>query len=118
MGQTIRVSLSGFNALTDNDPRHFSLFADTDNVLIKEFARGSGTVAFNNQVTITHNLGYIPFYLVFGQVDTGKYRVTNWYSLFSGVWRTYATSTTLIIRNQFNASFTGYKYYIFYDQIV
>ena len=118
MGQTIRASLPGYNVLTEANIYRYSLYADSDDVLIKEFARGAGTLALNSTVSINHNLGYIPFYLVFGQVDTGKYRSTNWFSLFSGVWRVRANTTDLIITNKFSASFTGYKYYIFYDQIV
>ena len=113
----LRVALPDVNALTDLDPSHFSLFSDTDNVLIKEFSRGSGTLVDGTEVEITHNLGYTPFYLVYGEISAGRFRATNWYSLFSGVWRAYATTTKLIIRNEFGAD-GDYKYYIFYDQIV
>lgn len=117
MTNVIRVTAPQYpsaDALTDTDPSHYSLFSDQDNVLIKEFERGSGTLGLGSTVTINHNLGYIPFYLVFAQVDTSKYRLVNRYNIYSE-WRVYATTTGLVIRNQFSSSFTGYKYYIFYD---
>lgn len=110
----IRVALPNRNALTDIDPSHFSLFSDTDNILIKEFARGSGTLALSSEVTIPHNLGYIPFYMVFTEVASGRYRLNNRYNIYSE-WKVRTTTSNLIIRNDYSATYTGYKYYIFYD---
>lgn len=117
MPQTIRISKPGFNVLTDPDIFNYSLFADSDNILIKEFARGTGQLDLHEEIEITHGLGYIPSYLVYGEVDTNKFRATNWYSLFSGVWRAYATTSELIIRNEFNNSFKNFRYYIFHDEV-
>ena len=114
MKNVIRVAKTGYDALVETDPSRFSLYSDTDNVLIKEFQRGSNTLALGSTATITHNLGYIPFYMVFTEVDTGRYRLNNRYNIYSE-WRVYATTTGLVITNQYSATFTNYRYYIFYD---
>jgi hypothetical protein len=117
MAQTIRVSLPGYNALTNTSIYNYSLYADSDNILIKEFARGSGTLDFGFSATITHNLNYIPFYLVYCLVNTNRYRIANAASPLGGGWITYATTTTLVIKNSYHADYKNYKYYIFYDNI-
>lgn len=111
----VRVALPGYNAETDTDPSHFSIYSDTDNVLIKEFSRGAGDVT--GTVSITHNLGYVPFYLAWGQVGTTRYRAINYYEIQSGIWRAYADTTKLYIINYSSNTYTGYKYYIFYDNV-
>lgn len=110
MSNVIRVALDGINALTDSDSSHYSLFSDSDNVLIKEFARGSG----NGDATISHNLGYIPLFLVYTEVSSGRFRIVNAQSPLGGGTQVYATTTTLVITNN-----TGidYQYYIFYDNM-
>jgi len=113
----LRVALPGYDALEETDPSRFSLFSDSENVLIKEFARGSGHISYDGTATITHNLGYIPFYLVYGEVAAGKYRAANWYSLFDGVWRAYADTSKLYIRNNVSTDVSGFQYYLFYDNL-
>jgi len=117
MSNVIRVATSGNNALTDTDITHFSIFSDSDNVLIKEHSRGAGTIAYTSSETITHSLGYVPFFLVYGEVATNKYRVANAQSPLGGGWKAYATTTTLVITNNYHADYTGYQYYIFYDNM-
>jgi hypothetical protein len=107
----IRVALPGYDALTDTDPQHFSLFSDTDNVLIKEFDRGSG----NGNATINHNLGYVPFFLVYTDIGGGRFRVVNAQNPLGGGPQVYTTTTDLIIANNAGAD---YQYYIFYDNVV
>ena len=106
----LRVALPGVNALTDSDPKNFSLFSDTDNVLIKEFGRGSGT----GDVTITHSLGYVPFFLVYTEISAGRFRIVNAQGAFGGGTQVYATTTTLVIANNTGVN---YQYYIFYDNM-
>ncbi len=65
MSQTMRVSLPGYDCLTDGTIDHYSVYADTDNVLIKEQARGTLSVANGYNGTISHALGYVPFSLVY-----------------------------------------------------
>lgn len=110
MAYTIRVSLPGYNALTDPNPDHYALYADNDNILIKEFARGSG----NGDATITHNLGYIPFYLVYVDIGGSKYQIVNVQSPIGGGTKVYATTTTIEITNNTGKNF---QYYIFYDNM-
>jgi len=112
MAQTIRVALSTYNALTDSDINHYALYADSDNILIKEKARGSGNVA--GASSVAHNLGYIPFFIVMGKTDTGEYKVANAYQLLHGDWRNYVDDTNLNF-DEFTSSEDDYQYYIFYD---
>ena len=116
MTYTMRVSLAGYNALTDTNADHYALYADSDWVLIKEKARGSGTVSAYDSVDISHNLGYAPFYLVYGEIASGEYKLANSYDLYAQYWKTYSTTTDLTISNVSGSS-KDYKYYIFYDQV-
>src|SRR3990167_828311 len=110
MTNVIRVALPNIDALTDTDPSHYSLFSDTDNVLIKEFARDSGTITGGSgTATIPHNLGYIPFYIVFGEVASGKFEFVSDFTLHHP-WKSYATTSDLIISTS-NGTFENYKYY-------
>ena len=108
---TMRVALAGYNAETDNNPDHFSLYTDEDWILIKEKNRGSVTINASSTETITHNLGYVPFFAVYA----GGYWVTG-YNIYSD-FKVYATTTTLVMINSSLSSAT-FKYYIFYDQQV
>lgn len=85
----IRVALPGYNALTDTDIDHYSLYSDIDNVLIKRKITGSQTVTSGGaptKVTVYHNLGYIPFFMVY--YDCSYY---------------YGGTTWAIVNNQYNA---------------
>lgn len=117
MGKTMRVSLAGYNALTETDITKYSIYADSDNILIKEQSRGSGTIAYNNDATINHALGYIPFFLVYCQVNTGRYRIANAFDPIGSGWQVYTTSSDLVIGNRYSSTYTGYKYYIFHDEM-
>ena len=107
MGQTVRVSLPTYDALTDSDPRHYSLFADSDNVLLKEKVRG--TLSANG--TYTHSSGYIPFYLVFGDMGGGIYQLCTGWDANSGVPKSRTTINILKTKTK------AMKYFIFYDNI-
>lgn len=113
MANVLRVALPGYNALTDTDPSHFSLFTDSDNVLIKEYERGTGT----GTTTINHNLGYVPFYLIYGETSAGSgtYRLIGQYTLHDD-WRVYANDTDIEIVDSIGGR--DFKYFIFYDDMV
>ena len=118
MGNVLRViapAYAGNNVLTDVDPSHYSLFSDSDNVLIKEFIRGSGSIALNNTATIAHNLSYVPFFIVYAQVAAGRYRISSAFDPLGSGWRARADNNNLEISNFYDANFTNYYYYIFYD---
>jgi hypothetical protein len=116
MGNVMRVALPGYNALTDTDTDHFALYSDQDNVLIKEFIRGTVNVPTGSSAEITHNLGYIPFFAFF--VDRGGgLRQLGWlYNPDSG-YNAYAT-TSVIHFSHTDGSDHTFLYYIFYDQQV
>jgi hypothetical protein len=104
----MRVSLPGYNAGTDTNLDHYALYSDQDNILIKEFARGTTTLGSFSSGTISHNLGYIPMYEV--RVD-GKEILG--YNIYSEV-KTYIGTSSMVLINNFGFNVT-FKYYIFYD---
>lgn len=117
MGMTIRVSTPGNNALTDTNIDHYSVYADSDNVLIKEQSRGTVGVADGSTGTITHDLNYIPFYLAYCQISSSRYRLNTFNSVTSSSWRLTINQSSLQIRNAFGTAGTLVRYYIFYDNI-
>jgi len=111
MATTMRVSRPTFDALTDANIYNYSIYADSDNVLIKEHSRGGGTTS--STATVTHSLGYIPFYLLYTEVSAGRFALNGYYDVSGGVWRVNINTSTMEI----DTSMTDgkYRYYIFYD---
>jgi hypothetical protein len=121
MGMTMRVSLTGYDALTDTNLDHFALYADQSNVLIKESTRGIINLTAGTSQDITHNLGYIPFFMVFVN-DTFNYSATTWLllgigSVYSPPYFCYSNTSKLTIWNN-SGNTLNFKYFIFYDQQV
>jgi hypothetical protein len=119
---SFKVALSGIDALTDTNPNNFSLYVDTndgvDYTLIKEKARGTGTNGyFATASEITHDLGYLPFYLSYVEVASGRYALSNSFNPVGLGWASYVSTSKLYIRNRFSESYTHYRYYIFYDNM-
>lgn len=118
MSYTIRVSLDGYDALTDSNIDHYALYADSDNILIKEKIRGSISVGANSSENIAHGLDYIPFVLVFAEVSSGKWI----YAVGEPTHSTYIVHTEIDTTNvklvNDTAATKTFKYYIFYDQQV
>lgn len=126
----VRVALPGYNAETDTNLDHFALYTDQDNVLIKEKIRGAVDITGNGSEvieTIPHNLGYVPFFLVY-VFDTASVQNDNKWKLLahftSGAsvppFLAIADTTNLYIYN-FLAAAEGaisFKYFIFYDNVV
>lgn len=110
---TVRVSLPTIDALEASpDPRDYSLLADDDNILIKEFSRGT----VNGQSkTIEHALGYYPHFYAYGEISSGRFQIANGYNLF-GDFRSYVNDTNLYIQNT-TGSDKDMRYFIFYDDI-
>ncbi len=123
MTNRIRVALPGYNALTDTDPDHFALYSDEDWVLIKEKTRGSFSGdATPNPYVITHNLGYVPFFLVFVYDHIGYFMTAGtWRQVGNGnisIWVASFSDTTKLTIAQDGDVDTKFIYYIFYDNIV
>jgi len=116
MPKILKVALPGYNALTDTNPDHFSLYVDQqeDYTLIKE--KEKATVSVNGNTNIEHGLGYVPFCLVFAETSTG-----TWRKLFSvpidgtGYWFE-VNDTNLVLRNDTGTA-KNFSYHIFYDNI-
>jgi hypothetical protein len=135
MTWTTRISLPGYDALTDTNLDHFALYADQNNVLIKELVRGSIGILGNGSgltVGIAHNLGYVPFFLCFvldTQATAPSISATNnkWKLLAHNTagasvppYTALADSTYLYITNYLagEAGTISFKYFIFYDVFV
>lgn len=120
MTNVLRVALPGYNAETDTNLDHFSLYTDQDNVLIKEKTRGQVTVGAGTDQNIAHNLGYVPLFLVFVN-DTGisanAWSLVGIGSILSAQFVASADTTNLVISNLSGGSLT-FKYFIFYDNQV
>ena len=116
MAKVFKIALPEYNAETDTDPNHFSLYVDqlVDYILIKEKTKGA--VSVNGTENIAHNLDYVPFCLVFVEVSAGV-----WRKLFSvpidnyGCWFE-IDETNLILRNTTGTA-KSFSYNIFYDNI-
>jgi len=119
MSNVARTALPGYNALTDTDPDHFSLYADEDNVLIKRKQTGSGTISAGAPTTetIAHDLTYISFFMVyFDEFDDGSFKIlNNQYNPIEVPSIVCATNTTDLIIKSFITS--DYAYDIFYDDM-
>jgi hypothetical protein len=116
-----RITQPGFDVFTDTDPDHYSLLTDNTNILIKEFVRGSASINGSGTIhTIAHNLGYIPFFLVYVLDPTvSAWELVQWGVISASV-PAYAaavdTNNLYIINNDSLA--TTFKWFIFYDYVI
>ena len=123
MGQTVRLSTPGNDVLTDTNLDHYSLYADADNILIKEKSRGTFSLSSGTQ-TVAHNLGYIPDFKVFvndQSASSGRYGwkaipAQNSALVVADYWAE-ADGTNMYVVNNVGSS-TAFAYYIFYDNQV
>lgn len=119
MSQVFKVALPGYNAQTDTNPNHFSLYVDplVDYVLIKEFARGSIVVADGADGTVDHSLGYVPFVSCWFKKSTEAfYRWAN-DSQFIAV-TVHPTTSQVKFHNGLGGGVSvTFFYYIFYDNL-
>ena len=106
----LKIAKSGYNAITETDPDN--LIFSSDYNTFKYYLSGNTTCTIPTSATpvtgeitlVTHNLGYIPFFVVFGN-DAPSYP-TRYYALpysfaDAGIYDrrfVYATTTTLIFR--------------------
>lgn len=117
MAKVIKVALPTYNALTDTDPDHFSLYIDgaTDHILIKEKIRDVVSINSENN-TVAHGLGYVPLCYVYVEVSIGV-----WRQIFSraldGTSYWYTINETNLILNNDTGVEKNFAYQIFYDNI-
>ena len=118
--KVFKIVLSGYDAQTDTNPDHFSLYVDqeVDYVLIKEKERGSKNVANNGSEAITHGLQYVPFVLAFMDRGDGSFqRVFGMDpSVVTGDAGFTINTTTLTLAN-ISGSAKRLLYQIFYDNV-
>jgi len=119
MAQSMRVSLPGYNALTDTDPDHYALYADEDWVLIKEKTRGTGTLDYTASDTIAHGLGYIPMVFLWGEDSDGNLILQGLTNALeaSNEWLVEIDDTNITVSQLVGVDDRDYKYYIFYDKL-
>jgi len=125
MANGLRVALPGYDALTETDLDKFSLYtgdSDSDPVLIKEFTRGEDTIDQNDGAPayeITHNLGYIPFFIVYAlNPGTSKWElVAHFQSALSVPNYSANADTSKLYISNFTSS-TQFRWIIFYDNVV
>lgn len=125
MSNQVKVALPGYNAETDTDPSHFSLYLDgtLDHVLVKEKTRGTQAVASSSTATISHSLSYYPFYMACAEARDALVEepgdefewVAGGFNLFGGYYQ-YATTSNLVLGNRESSS-KDFTYIIFYDQL-
>ncbi len=115
MVMTMRVSLPGYDCLTDGTIDHYSIYADTDNILIKEYTRGTIPLSNGQNGTITHSLGYVP--LTFMWVNVGgtmQFLAGN--DAGQSFNATFGLGTQNLIITDSQAGTNTFNYFIFYDQ--
>ena len=122
-----RVSLPGYDCLTDTNLDHYSLYADVDNIMIKNLSRGLGTVAAAGtagytMTTINHGLGYIPFYMVYDNASqalgTAYQILNNQYNPFEVPPSISAADTqNVYVVNSNGGTTDPYAYEVFYDNM-
>ena len=117
VGRGIKIALDGYNAYTDKDPNHFSLYVDQnedDYILIKEKTRNQ--VSVNGTVNVSHGLNYVPFCLVFVEISSGVWRKVHSVPIDSvGYW--YEVNDSNLVLKNTTGSAKNFAYQIFYDNV-
>src|SRR5258708_14652017 len=124
---TIRVSLPGYDCLTDTNPDHYAVYGDQNFILIKQIGTNSGSVILSSgaSATVSHNLGYVPYFLAYtnasflinGTTQTGFIQCSSGGAVSVPQYVGFADGTNLYLQN--NSSNTGtFVYFTFYDQQV
>lgn len=133
MSNGVKISKNGDGISSVNAEE---LYVDSDTPIFKLYKSGSGiqkingTLAETHTITIPHNLGYVPFFLVFMDRNPGKNR-----RLCSSGESTNTALPTDIACSVFNVNFAnividvsafggtpaagdyGYNYFIYYDKL-
>jgi hypothetical protein len=115
----LKVALPGYNALTDTNLDHYSVYSDQDNILIKEYSRFQGTISSGGSQTINHNFNYIPFFMSFAYQDYGPDGAGTFYTqlghnAFDVSCSAYSNNNTLTLSNYLGSA-VPFTSYVFYD---
>jgi len=123
MGQKIRVSKSGFNVLTETSLDN--VVYDSDYDTLKYYVSGSvntSTSGSDVEVEVSHNLGYIPFFVAIVNIPTVNYNmcpgilviVTDYASA-----NVYSDVNTLYFKIHTNITISAinFRYFIFRNKI-
>lgn len=116
MAKGIKIALPTYNATTDTNPNHFSLYVDQsiDYILIKE--KISQVNSIIGTINIAHGLSYVPFCLVFVETSSGVWRKVFSVPISgSGYWFE-VNATNLVLKNTTGVA-KNFAYRIFYDNI-
>lgn len=125
----MQISRSGYNALAETNTDHIQ-FSSQYNTL-KYYLEGSVTVTINNgnstqtqESTVTHNLGYVPAFVVYVPAfGTSQYNIVPWeigsFLTTARTFSAFADSTYIYFRvvHQIGSppsSYTGYSVVFFY----
>ncbi len=118
------IALPGYNAQTDTNPDHFAVYANDDNVLIKRKLTGTAVIADGSPtiLTVAHNLGYIPFFVVYYYDENNIVWsiLDNQYDPFSVPQQICAVDTNNLYIYNFGGHPSGHvqvAYDIFYDNM-
>ena len=120
MGMTMRVSLPGYDCLTDTNLDHYGLYTDSDYLLIKENTSGTVGINYADTGTINHSLGYVPMAIVWGEDVNGNLIISgarNAVSL-SNEWLCQVTSSKVLITQGVGVGTKTCDYFVFYDRVV
>ncbi len=117
MTYTMRVSLVGNDAGTTTDIDKFSVYADSDNILIKEKTRGTVTVDPTSNGTVAHGLSYIPYFIAISDSSGTKTTLSGGELSTDLPFSVQADTTDIVFRNS-SAGTIDFQYFIFHDQQV
>jgi hypothetical protein len=125
MTQKIVISKSGFNALTESDPNDL-VFSSEYNTLkydisgsIRITIPANGSPFTREDVIVSHNFGYKPFFTAFIPLFEGSSTHFNLPYTFAdaGVyiyWFLYSTATQLILRTESTGTFSDVNLDVYY----
>lgn len=116
---TMRVSLPGYDCLTDGTIDHYALYSDQDYLLIKEQSSGSLSLDYAANGTINHNLSYIPMAMLWGEDINGNLvmgNTTNGLSL-TNQWLYFITNNQVVVTQGVDSGTKTASYFVFYDNL-
>lgn len=108
---SLKVAKPTKSVPTITDERDFIFSSDLD--YLKEILSGLVDTDVNGDLTITHNLGYVPAFTIFVADYADQ---TIWYS-YDSFFDLYATSTTIVITGAMGAIKSKVYYSIFSSQL-